>query len=139
MNTLTFSHQLASENGHLVSGGIGYSFVSQRLEQLTWKEQSRELTFEQIKNLIDERIEEIVEKKVREKIDDLLKERKTFSFRKVSKSVAKKEITLFILKKQKVGIFQVSILDLVLALKLPALQIEETMKDFLKKGKVKEL
>lgn len=139
MNTLTFNHQLASENGHLVSEGMGYSFIFRGPEQLTWKEQSRELTFEQIKNLIDERIEEIVEKKVREKIDNLLKERKTFSFRKVSKDVAKKEITSFILKKQKVGIFQVSILDLVLALKLPALQIEKIMKDFLKKGKVKEL
>jgi len=138
MNVLAFSPEAGLDYDNLSFEATKTRPTFQE-ERSIWEGQSREVFFEQAQNLINEKLEEIIERKVQEKINVLLKERVTLSFREVSKSVAKKEITLFILKKQKSGIFKVTVLDLVIALKLPASQIEKIMEDFLKKGKIKEL
>lgn len=80
-----------------------------------------------------------IEKRVNEKIEDILKERATINFRQVSEKLAEKYIIKFLTQRHKEGIFEISILDIALFLKLPPRQVDKIMKQFEKKNRVKEL
>lgn len=87
----------------------------------------------------ESKINEIIDEKVNQKINEILEQKTSINFRKVSKSEAKEDIINFIRQRHEKGIFQVSILDIVLNLKLPAEQVEKIMDEFEKLKKIKEI
>ena len=107
--------------------------------QQKWSEGFEGLNFCQIKEFLDDWMEEAVDRKVNERINEILEKRGAFEFRKLSMNEAKKETSSFIIEKYKEGIFQLSVLDIVLNLRLPAEQVEDIMEGFKKARKVKEL
>jgi len=73
------------------------------------------------------------------RILEIMEEEESSVIRKISDAKAKKEISAYIIKMKKKGKTKLSILNFVMALELPALQIERIMKKFTKEGKVKEI
>lgn len=82
------------------------------------------------KNYIDKRVDE----RIKEIITD-----DTLEFRDISNKKAEQEISSFILQKKQNGITNLSTLDFVLNLKLPAEQIDDILEKYTKNKKVKEL
>lgn len=84
--------------------------------------------------------EETLRKIISEQLGKILKERYLADeYRIISNPLAEKEISQFILDLKKQNISKVSILDVVLALKLPPEQVDEIMIKFEKEGRVSEL
>ncbi len=84
-------------------------------------------------------LDRLIEEKVGLKIEEILKEKESIKFREVDIKTARKEIKDFIREQHKSGLFNVSILDIVLSLKLPAYQVDKIMSGFEKDGKIKEV
>ena len=73
------------------------------------------------------------------RILEIMEEEESSVIRKISDAKAKKEISAYIIKMKKKGKTKLNILNFIMALELPALQIERIMKKFTKEGKVKEI
>jgi len=82
------------------------------------------------KNYIDKR----VDKRINEIIND-----DTLSFRNISDSKARQEMSSFIVEKKDRGVTKLSTLDFVLSLKLPAEQIEKVLDNYKKEKRIKEI
>ena len=81
----------------------------------------------------------VIDKRVDERIAEILKGSGDFEFKKVSDSEAKEEISSFIKRKHDENVTQLSTLDFVLNLRLPAEQVERILERFEKEKKVKEI
>src|SRR3989344_1438508 len=104
----------------------------------SWIDDSNEEpSFQQLN--LNAMIESLIEQKVHEKINEMMEKRQTVEFRDVTMGEAKSLLSNFISQQHKVGIFQISLLDVVLALKLPPDQVEKIMDSFIKNKKIKEL
>lgn len=85
-------------------------------------------------------IEGYLDALVERKVEKILQEKTLFNqLREVKNSTAKKAILNFIIEQGKRGITQLSILDLSVALKLPAFQVEKIMESFSKRGLIREI
>lgn len=85
------------------------------------------------------KLNKLIGEKVSQKVNEILEQRASLVFQKVTKTQAKREIEAFIKQRQQMGIFRVSILDIVLNLKLPSEQAEAVMEDYEKRGKIKAI
>ncbi len=90
-------------------------------------------------NILKNIISGFVDKRVDERINEIIKCEDVLTFRKISDKEAKKEIASFILEKKEEGVTQLSILDFVLNLKIPAPQVETILEKFEKEKKVEEI
>jgi len=80
-----------------------------------------------------------IEKRVDERINEILKSGGDFNLRELSDKKAKEEITSFILENKERGVKQLSTLDFVLNLKLPAEQVNRILEVFKKQKQLKEV
>lgn len=83
-----------------------------------------------IKNYIDKRVDE--------RINEIINN-DALELRDISESEAKREISSFILEKKNEGATQLSTLDFVLNLKIPAEQVDRILENYERENKIREI
>jgi hypothetical protein len=89
--------------------------------------------------MISSFLNKIIDERVDQRIHEVINNDCLFAFRKINNDDAKKEISTFILNNKSNNITQLSTIDFVLNLKLPADQIEEILEQYKKEDKLKEI
>ena len=84
-------------------------------------------------------IRDTINRRVDERMNEILGASEVLAFRDISDEKAYKEVSSYILEKKKEGVTQLSTLDVVLGLKIPADKVELVMEDLEKNKKVKEI
>lgn len=93
----------------------------------------------QLFDLVNKNLEEKISEIIETKLNSLLEKKDTINFREISNIEAKREIINYIGQQHKNGIFKLNTLDLILELKLPALQVDKILNQYLKEGRIKEI